>query len=50
VNDLSWPGFLPNVAQIIPPETRAGQFALNGDLHVVRNLLKRNISATRAGF
>lgn len=31
-----WPGFIPNTAQIIPPETRSGQRALNGDLHVVR--------------
>ncbi|EEH51064.1 uncharacterized protein MICPUCDRAFT_54765 [Micromonas pusilla CCMP1545] len=50
VNDLSWPGFLPNVAQIIPPETRAGQFALNGDLHVVDKVLVPNPNAfCRAG-
>ena len=33
--DDSYPGNRPNVAQIIPPETRTGQLALNGDLHVV---------------
>ena len=34
-----YPGSLPNVAQIIPPETRSGQRALNGDLHVVDKVI-----------
>jgi len=41
----SWPGYLPNTCQIIPPETRSGQFALNGDLHVVDKVLLPNPGA-----
>ena len=33
------PARLPNVAQIIPPETRSGQRALNGDLHIVDKVI-----------
>ena len=49
--DDSYPGKRPNVAQIIPPETRTGQLALNGDLHVVDKVLLPNIvnSFCRAG-
>ena len=34
-----WPGVLPNTAQIIPPDTRSGMWALNGDLHVLDKVL-----------
>ena len=49
--DDSYPGNRPNVAQIIPPETRTGQLALNGDLHVVDKVLLPNLvnSFCRAG-
>ena len=49
--DGSYPGNRPNVAQIIPPETRTGQLALNGDLHVVDKVLLPNLvnSFCRAG-
>ena len=45
-----YPGNQPNVAQIIPPDTRTGQLALNGDLHVIDKVLLPNPRAfCRAG-
>ena len=40
--DGVWPGFLPNTAQVIPPDTRSGQWAFNGDLHVVDKVILPN--------
>lgn len=58
VNDTSvplmpsnaYPGAFPNVAQIIPPEARSGQLAINGDLHVVDKVVLPNpLALCRAG-
>ena len=47
---VGYPGALPNVAQIIPPEARSGQIAINGDLHVVdKVLLPDPLAFCRAG-
>lgn len=46
----AYPGAFPNVAQIIPPEARSGQLAINGDLHVVDKVVLPNpLAFCRAG-